>query len=768
MKEWFFMKLQRFNLVAGCLLAFGVTQTLPASASQQVAQTGNAGAAGGGKERLNCGPKPCNCKKDCHCQKNCGCQHKGGGLSSIERAERELSDLSARMQRTAEELRGLRVGQHAIGRPETLFGMSSRRVHFYVGLGGSYLSLNTKDKVTSNSRTLTWNEQKIDYYSFVSSIFSKVKRDDDGNIVYGSDGYPEYEKVPEPMDDPEIQAFYHITRDVNGNIVESELKNADQMNAESELKLLLAKKVRNFLGYDSNDPTYGDSLKMVTDGNPVVEGERAAFIRNTTVYLGNLIYSPEKDGGCYFGKRQTANDDLKYNTDGIATIQNLMLRNLVFTNKVVGLGETDGEGGLVPNYGGAVTFSQVIGDAIEQERGGIVTTTMAGQKGMYCNLYSERYMENGSDVFSKTAELAAIDYQVKSHKPTFGGTFFLGVGTTAGRAHLALELGVGFCSVKDRIIRSDQKTTLQTDFVNGNIQYINKNDTIKNPVTGKDYEDGKVYDPATKKVRPIHVSGFGRQAGVDPLNLPDFDRGYDLWIKKNIVFTATPIIGFSHVNSVYYAAFGFSVNKFKVDIVPNNAIGSQYGNALPTAYMKGYMENLKGDTFLHKYVKRLNESGEYITVDSVSSEENARSNHKMEATHPSAVQETNDKGEVNVFSGLRINYPHYDDGGVSVVNETNGAVDEKRPWTDEVLLKNASEKTSFKKNLVVFTPGVGVKTFITPNVFIDARFSYSFGKSFRVENKAFAAYPAHHGRSGEKHDISVREIEVRLAFGVAI
>lgn len=225
------------------------------------------------------------------------------------------------------------------------------------------------------------------------------------------------------------------------------------------------------------------------------------------------------------------------------------------------------------------------------------------------------------------------------------------------------------------------------------------------------------------------------------------------------------MIGFMHMNTVYYASLGITYNRYEAKIKPNTKVLGQYADAIPVAYMEGYMENLKGSTFLHKYVKRSNGKGDFVTADNVMGSANASTNYKMEAIYPSAIIEQNNDKEENTFSGLRISYPHYDDGGVSVVGEKTSADHPNRPWLDDNLFNKAVSVQKVKKFRFGFEPGVGFRTYINPKYFIDLRYSCQFSQNLKINHDAFAAYPAHFGRSGMKHKIEITGHKITLSIG---
>ncbi len=676
------------------------------------------------------------------------------GNSNAQRISKRIEELSGMMRSISDEIKALEISKKTVGGDVIPFAGDCRAKnnysHFYVGLGIDYSWMAVKDKVKADERILKWNEQKVDYYALVSSVLSYVERDNDGNIIYAEDGYPKYHTRQDPMYDDDIKEFYTITTQTDGTQTGTLKAGVDK----AKLQALLKEKVDLLIGY-SSEANYQNSLMMVTTGKSTDPNQAAKYFRYSNVYLGNNEYGNTQQGHFYFGTKATDNDDLTYK-DGLDNWENLKWQNLIFTDKY---DQTKAD-----DPGRAVSFMQVLGTVIEQTFEGKSVTTAAGQTGMYTSLYSERYKENDSDAFEKTTQLAAIDEHMKSYKPVFGGTVFVGYGARSGKLFYGAELGVGYSCAKTKVVKSDTNFITQTDFANGCVQYVDKNATVTNPATG--VEAGKVYDASSGKVRPVYLSGMGRQTSADALELPDFTRGYDLEVKKTVSFSVTPMIGYAHMNTVYYASLGVSYNRYQVKIDPSSAL-SQYSNAIPVAYMKGYMENLKGSTFLHKYLKRLasDGSGEFITVDEISGDANARSNYKMEPIYPSSVVESNSDGEQNVFSGLRINYPHYDDGGISVVGESDSSTNAERPWLDSNLAADACSTKKVKKFRFGFEPGVGFRTYLNSRYFVDLRYSFQFGESIKVKHQEFAAYPVHYGRSGMNHKLEITGHKIRLSFG---
>lgn len=677
-------------------------------------------------------------------------------ISKAESVTNRIEALSKTMQNISDEIKTLEISKKTIGGDVTPTAFDdSHRSHFYVGVGIDYSFMGMKDKVKSNKRTLQWKEQKIDYYSLVSTVFSFVKRDNDGNIMYDANGYPQYEIRENPMNDPEIQACFTDVKKYADGSIESGTLNLEK---EAELKTLLKKKVDSLIG-NSKDSNYQNSLMMVNFGAGGTGGDDEKFFRYSNVHLGANPYNANNPESFYFGTATTPHDKLEY-ADGIGDLANLKWNNLIFTDY-----QTPGDD---ENKGQHVTFTQILGAIAEQTFEGSATITEAGQKGMYTNLYSQRHKENGSDAFVKTIELSEINEHVKTHKPVFGGHAFAGWGDKSGKIYYGVEVEVGYSGAKSNVIKNNRVSVSQTDFANGSIQYANKNAVIKNPVTGKDFENGKVYDPVTGKVRPIHLSGLGRQTATPELELPDFSQAYDLEVKKTISFGITPMIGFAHMNTVYYASLGVTYNRYEAKLKPNMNVLGAYSDAIPVAYMKGYMENLKGSTFLHKYVKRANGEGGFVTADNMNEKENSITNYKMEAIYPSTIIEQNSSGEENTFSGLRMNYPHYEDGGISVVGESTSVEHPDRPWLDDKLVSGANSIQKVKKFRLGFEPGIGFRTYINTKYFIDLRYSCQFSQKLNINHDAFAAYPAHFGRSAMKHKIEITGHKIKLSFGRVI
>lgn len=674
--------------------------------------------------------------------------------SKVESVTQRIEALSRTMQGISDEIKALEISKKAIGGTVTPVAFDHKNTsHFYVGLGINYSFMGVKDKVKAPKRTLQWNEQKLDYYSLISTAFSFVKRDNEGNIMYDANGYPQYEIRENPMNDPAIRACYeNVTTYADGSIQTGTLI----PEKEAELKILLKQKVDALIG-NAEDSNYQNSLMMVAFGAGGMGTNDEKHFRYSEIFIGDNNYGNDTETSFYFGTAPNPNTTVSY-ADGINDIANLKWENLIFTDKNQAVD-------IAGNKGQHVTFAQVLGSVVEQTFQGSSTLTAAGQKGMYTNLYSERYQDGGIDAFTKSVELAEINEHVKTHKPVFGGHIFGGWGGQSGKIYYGVEVEVGYSGAKANVTKSNKVYTTQTDFANGNIQYVDKDSVIKNPVTGKDFEDGKVYDENTGKVRPVHLSGLGRQTSATELELPDLSNAYDLDVKKSISFGITPMIGFTHMNTVYYASLGITYSRYEAKIKPNMEVLDAYANAIPVAYMKGYMENLKGSTFLHKYVKRSNGKGEFVTSDNVNESANSVTKYSMEAIYPASIIEQNSAGEENTFSGLRMNYPHYDDGGVSVVGENDSQTQAERPWLDDKLVSAATSTQNFKKFRFGFEPGIGFRTFISTKYFVDLRYSCQFSQKIKIKHDAFAAYPAHIGRSGMKHNLEVTGHKIRLSFG---
>jgi hypothetical protein len=363
-----------------------------------------------------------------------------------------------------------------------------------------------------------------------------------------------------------------------------------------------------------------------------------------------------------------------------------------------------------------------------------------------------------NDKYEKTAEMEAIDNQIKTYKPSLGGSIFAGYGGTSGKIYYGIELGAGYSHLKTNIVKHSSITPLnQTDFANGNIEYVDKNEKIHNPVRTAEIL-GTVYDSDSGKVRPVYVSGMGRQAGATLLSLPDFHTAYDINVKKSVNFFITPMIGFKHVNTIYYCALGLTYSRYEIKIQPNTNL-KQYADAVPIPYINGHLENFKGSSFLHEYVKRLNDDGELVTAQAALNQASAKL-PTMNAIYPSAVIETNDAGEQNTFSGIRMIYPHYDDGGISVVGEASG-----RPWLDSDLSSKALSVKKVKKFRFGLEPTIGVRTFINCNYFVDFKYSFQLGNKITVKHDEFVAYPAHIGRNNMKHKIKITGHKLEVRFG---
>jgi hypothetical protein len=656
------------------------------------------------------------------------------------------------MQHVADEIKALEISKNTIGNDitPTAYGALPfiKSAHFYIGGAAHYAWVGVTDKISADKRTIKWNEQRVNYYAVVSSILSTVVRDEQGNIEYGDDGLPKYEKHPEPKADEVIRGFYHEVTEGNNTYwkLKDDLTEADKTALRARLKVLVDEFLEKL-----------NILEPDADGKPT--------IRYTTVEIGDNKYSLIGTDGTYadglqhpnefyFGdaKKGTSDNDKLRFADGTEQLDNLCWANLIFTNYD---SVRDGH---------HVTLLQSLGEYIEQTFGGQQTLTVAGVPGVYTTMTSSRYTEETpggttNDKFEKTAELGGIDDQVKAHKPSFGVSVFAGYGGMSGKVYYGVELGAGYSHVNTKIIQhSKTAPTNQTDFAGGNVEYVNKDEDIHNPVKTQEVL-GKVYDPATGKVRPVYVSGMGRQAGATLLSLPDFSTAYDVSVKKSVNFSITPMVGFAHVNTVYYISFGFTYSRYEVKIQPHTDVLQHYAGAIPIPYINGHFENFKGNSFLHEYIARLNDDGKLITAQAAVNEESSKV-PVLNAIYPSAVIEENDKGERNTFSGVRVVYPHYDDGGISVVGEAS-----ERPWLDADLSSKALSVKKVKKFRFGFKPGIGVKTFIGNGYFIDLRYSFQFGDKITVKHDEFVAYPVHTARANMKHKLKMTGHEIKISFG---
>jgi hypothetical protein len=529
---------------------------------------------------------------------------------------------------------------------------------------------------------------------------------------------------------------------------------------EAQVKAALKKIVDDLLGKDGLDAVvYGLHMPGHEE-----EAENSKVLRGTHIKIGTNEYfdwtsynaqdadkSDKKyESKFYFGNSggeyNSANDTLNYE-DGIEYLNNLQWNNLILSNYN---DETEG-----PH----LTFMQALGEMIEQTHQGTRTSTESGQYGVFTNLATERYHDGTSDKFECTKELPEINETIKTHKPSFGGSIFAGYGNRSGNIYYGIEIGGGYSHLKTKL-KSENKTKPMntTEFANGEIQYINKDEVIKNPATGQDL--GPVYDSTTGKGKPVYVSGMGRQSGAIPLELPDYSNHYEITLKKSINFSVTPMIGIVCSNTVYFVSLGLTYSRYAINIKPNGELLDNYSNAVPVPYIKGYLDSLKGDSYLHEYKTRMTASG-LVDVDDNLSEATQKS-EKLNAIYPSAVIETNSNGEKNTFSGIRITYPHYDDGGVYVEGE-----DSDHPWMDSELSSKALSTKKVKKFRFVIEPGIGVRTFLDHGYFVGLHYSCQLGTNKTISYNEFGAFPAHIGRSNMKYKLKISGHKIKIDFGKA-
>jgi opacity protein-like surface antigen len=703
--------------------------------------------------------------------------------SGRQRVPEKVQELVRTLRAVSDEIRVMEVSVNAFGVDPSKLCLAEpvrkRKSHMYAGLGidGGYFM--NKDSIRSKPRTYTWNEQKIDYYSMISSIFCYPKRNSDGTIYYGPDGYPVYVARRHPKDDPRIMACYDledkvrqaeaIDQDENG-LVNHALHSNMRPGREEEVKKILKELVDELLGISkSSDQTKSLNIAFTQEKaiEGAEEGDTESYFRFSDVKIGDNNYGAEDDFSFYFGIKNSPEERLSY-YDGIGNIENLLWTNLIFTDapSYVNPGHN--------NKGKHLTLAQVLGSVLEQSYENTRYNTAAGMIGTFSNMYSERYSINNSDKFTRTEILPAITDSIKTYKPSIGVSAFFGFGIYFDSAYFGVELSGGCSFAKSSSLTRVEKkdydnlnkaavppvevsATEKTIFADGNVQYVDKDEKIISKVTGAVI--GNVYDPATGKVRPIYVSGMGRMAGATPKSLLDTSDFYDVEIRKGLNFSVNPIIGITGTNTMYYVSLGVSLDKYEITIKPNEKIFESYKDKLPVGYVGGYMDSLGGDSFIHKYtVKEVD--GQLYTIDQKSSIPKIGVNDKVVPIYPGAVLEENTSHEKNTFAGVRLIYPHYDDGGVSVVGESSS-----RPWLDQALQTEASVPQKISKFKFSFEPGIGVRTFMNSNYFVDFRYSAKIGSNFEIDQKSFEAYPAHMGRPGLTHSISITEHKAKISFG---
>ncbi|MDR2074866.1 MAG: hypothetical protein LBP31_01440, partial [Holosporales bacterium] len=321
-----------------------------------------------------------------------------GNKSNAEQITSRITELQGTMQNVADEIRALEISKKTLGNdvtPITNKELSSwGSKHFYIGLGASYAWIGVKDKISADKRTIKWNEQKVDYYAMVSSILYTVKTDGQGNIEYGDDGLPKYEKQKEPMDDDIVKSFYEeVTEDDETYMkLKDGITDAEKNQLKARLKVLVDEFLEklNILETDSK----GDNT-----------------IRYTQIEIGDNNYSgidTEGNGSkkheFYFGDSEEGtsdNNELKF-ADGLTQLENLNWHNLIFTNYDSIL------------TGHHVTLLQAMGEYAEQTFEGQQTMTAANIPGVYTTMTSARCSDEvhdgtKNDKYEKTAEMEAID-----------------------------------------------------------------------------------------------------------------------------------------------------------------------------------------------------------------------------------------------------------------------------------------------------------------------------------------------------------------------
>jgi hypothetical protein len=694
-----------------------------------------------------------------------------------------VREIAKRLNTISNEIKAMEVSVNAWGTnpPKLYFSELAKKKKarlYYIGLGvdGGYLM--SKDFMKSRPRTYTLDEQKIDYYSMVSSVFCYPKRNEDGSICYKSDGYPEYVARTHPKDDPRVRACYNLSdsddeepldREVDADgVVHHAVHSNIRPGKEEELKKILKELVDEFIGITNADDQ-AKSLNIVFKQEAASETrETDNYFRYSDIKIGDNNYSSEDDESFYFGIKSASVVPLLYE-DGIGNIDNLLWTNLIFTDGAHPLNINNN------NRGKHVTLVQVLGSILEQSDEGSRYVTPAGVIGTFSNMYSERYLLNNSDKFTRTENLPAIVESIKAYRPKLGISAFLGFGVYADAVYLGMELSGGYSFAKSstltkinkkeydnlnkaEVVPTEVTTIEKTTFADGNIQYVDKDEAIVNRATGAVI--GNVYDPITQKVKPIYVSGMGRVAGATPKLLPDSSDLYDVEIREGLNFSIAPVIGITNTNTMYYVSLGLSFDKYEVTITPNEKIFAAYKNKLPVGYVGGYMDSLDGNSFLHKYtVKEVD--GKLYTVEQKTEIPKIIANDKLIPIYPASILEENTSHEKNTFAGIRVTYPHYDDGGISVVKESSS-----RPWLDSALKAEAGVKQKISKVKFSFEPGIGVRSFINSNYFVDFRYSAKIGTTFEIDQKSFEAHPSvHMGRPGLTHSISVVEHRAKISFG---
>jgi hypothetical protein len=666
-------------------------------------------------------------------------------ISKTNELIKRIGELSDTLKDVSEEIRAIDISKETVGIETPQVSeykeiSTPKNSHFYVGGGLEFEVLMFDDKIKSDRRVFSWSEQKIDYYSMVSSVFSIIQRDSYGNIIYGDDGYPKYSYRINPKDIPEIKACYETREDpatvIGGVAGTGQKKMMLIAGKQYEVQNLLKTRVDELIGITSKDPI--KSLNLVTGSGKEIS------ITHTHVNIGQNEYGHEHKEQFYFSANE--GNGLTYK-DGIQYLDALIWGNLVFTD------DAETAVGAKVEAGAHVPLTQVLGDIIEQTDETVQYTTNSGQIATFTNLYSERVKSNGSDVFKKSAELAAINENVRQNKFSFGGNILLGWGAYTGKVYYGAEVSAGYSAAVSKISKQDESEPVVKDlFADGNMQYVSSTSTAQNKASG---EVRKVYVPLAGTVQPVYVSGMGRLTAVTPSSLPDIKTAYEVEIKKGFNFSITPILGLSHASTVYYLSLGMTCDAYEVKISPNTNMLDAYSNMLPITYINGYLEGFGGNTYLHKYKTRITDGGQLITQEELLAEK--KKVEKMEPIYPAAVLETNTAGEQNTFSGIRITYPHYADGGISVEGEGDA-----RPWLNQ---ENVSKEIKMKKYMFRFEPGIGFRTYLTSKYFIDLRTSVGLGEKIKIDHDSFAAYPAHIGRPKLRHEIDIIECKVKLSFG---
>lgn len=607
--------------------------------------------------------------------------------------------------------------------------------NMYFGVGFEYGHSTASDKISTNERQYTWNEQKVDYLAGVQSSLQIPETDENGEIMYNKTGAIKFKTIPDPKDDERIRELYF---DQNGNSLPAGTINNNKEAIKKRLGVLFrdtfinSKFIRGFAleGInEDNNPNYitksfkGTNVRLQVDND------------NIPSYADNINNDQNR---FYFGETDEQGT-VYYQNDGLNNIKNLQWRNLILTSY---------QG--ADNNGPQLTFPQLLGDILEYAFNAEVKIQKNNDfKGMFTYLLSERYLDGDSDKFSKSNTLSNLNTNIRSSKPSSGLKISLGYELPTN-IYSSIEFAFCLDNSKVRPVQFGNEKQPKTNFAAGTINYVDKNEHLYNPRNKNDL--GPVYDKESGKICPVKNSGLGRMTGATPKTLKTMQSPYSLTLKKKFSFSITPVLGLlQNDNILLYVSCGITMNNYKATFIPNTSILSQYNNLVPVGIVHGYMEGLDGKTYVHKYSKQLRDG----------SSTEFKNERELPRISPNAIIEENSAGEKNVFSGIRINYPHHEDGGMNLVGESVG----ERPWLNDGNNEKALSRKNKNKFLLNFEPGFGMRVLFDKNIFVDIRYSLQLGFRMSLKYPEFAYYPMHMGRENMKHKLKISSHKFSLVFG---